>query len=74
MPCAFRPRAEGILSDRRLDVTAPDSQLPQEAGVSTGFLASGWAYGDIAMVLEMCRLTAASIPLGEAAKVTKKHS
>ncbi|MFJ2891097.1 hypothetical protein ACIO53_34145 [Streptomyces sp. NPDC087305] len=36
-----------------MDVTAPDSLLPPEAGVSTGLLASGWAYDDVAMVLEI---------------------
>lgn len=36
-----------------MDVTPPDSLLPQEPGVSTGFLASGWAYDDVAMVLEI---------------------
>ncbi|WP_369192072.1 MerR family transcriptional regulator [Streptomyces sp. R08] len=32
-----------------------------------------WSSDDVAMVLEMCRLTAAGIPPGEAAKVAKGH-
>ncbi|MFE2422680.1 MerR family transcriptional regulator [Streptomyces hokutonensis] len=33
-----------------------------------------WTSADVAMVLEMCRLTAAGIPPGEAAKVAKNRS